>query len=200
MEDKSLLTLGHSNHDLDRFVELARSAGVEVVADVRTVPHSQYTPHFNREPLRRSLTQAGLGYVFLGVELGGRPTGHHFYDETGHVHYDRVAKSELFLAGLARLRNGAAENRVALMCSEGHPAECHRHLLISRVLLEEGFSISHVLPDETTIDAEELLASQRPEPTLFGQEEMTWRSIRLVSPNTALESSSENSEPLESTD
>ena len=71
MGDKSLLTLGHSNHDLDRFVELARSAGVEVVADVRTVPHSQYTPHFNREPLRRSLTQAGLGYVFLGVELGG---------------------------------------------------------------------------------------------------------------------------------
>ena len=188
----TVLTIGHSNHDRERFAELVASADIEVIADVRTAPFSQYTPHFNQDPLKRSLAESKVGYVFLGRELGGRPTGGDFYDDEGHVFYDKVAATDLFRAGMDRLLAGAETHRVALMCGEGHPSECHRHLLVARVLVEEGVKVEHLLADGDTLDASELLQSQRPEPTLFGQEEMSWRSIRLVLPNTPQRTSSES--------
>ncbi len=33
-----ILTIGHSNHSLDGFLALLTGAGVEMVADVRTLP------------------------------------------------------------------------------------------------------------------------------------------------------------------
>ena len=37
-----------------------------------------------------------LVYVFLGQELGGRPKGSQYYDDEGHVYYDKVAQTDLF--------------------------------------------------------------------------------------------------------
>ncbi len=179
-----LLSVGHSNHSLEDFVELLRRVGVEVLVDVRSVPVSAYLPHFNQEPFRRSLKSANIGYVFLGEELGGRPNGIKFYDSDGRVRYDLVAKSSKFREGLKRLTNGAKGYRTAMMCSEGHPDKCHRHLLIARVLDGLDISVTHVLPDGSTRSAAELLEAHRPIPTLFGQEEQSWISIQSVLPNT----------------
>jgi len=187
----TVLTVGHSNHDAESFLNLLESADVEVLADVRTAPYSAYSNQFNQDPLKVLLKDRGIGYVFLGRELGGRPTGDEFYDEDGFVFYDRVAETGLFRSGLDRLLTGASDRRVALMCSEGHPAECHRHLMISRVLVEqESVDVEHVLPDGSILTAAELFEEQRPPVNLFGQEEMTWKSIRSVSRNTPLSSSS----------
>ncbi len=183
-------TIGHSNHDLGTFVELLRAAGIDAVADVRSAPWSRYAAQFNQEPLRTGLADAGITYAFLGHELGGRPTDPDCYGSDGHVLYDVVATKPWFRAGLERLRRGAAERHVAVMCSEGDPADCHRHRLIARVLTAEGAEVVHLLPDHTTITAAELFERQRPPVTLFGEQEMTWRSVRSVSPATAQRSSS----------
>ena len=189
-ESIEILSIGHSNHTEEKFLELLRATRVEVVADVRSVPISAYCPHFNQERLRQTLDDAGIGYVFLGDELGGRPDGDKYYDEDNRVRYDAVAESDIFRRGLERLLEGAKKYRVAMMCSEGSPAQCHRHLLISRVLEIQGVSVTHVLPDGSTQSAVEILEADQPPPSLFGQEEQPWISIQSVSRSTPPRSSS----------
>src|SRR5947209_5869026 len=131
-----LFSVGHSNHPLEKFIELLRSQQIEVLADVRSHPFSRFAPHFNGPSLAGALEAAGIRYLFLGKELGGRPVGEEFYDEEGRVLYNRLAASPLFRSGVERLRSGMRRYRVALMCSEENPDVCHRHLLIGRVLAD----------------------------------------------------------------
>ena len=166
-EPAPIWSIGHSNHDAHRFVDLVRGAGVEMIADVRSQPFSRFNPHFNREPLRAALLEAGIDYVFFGEELGGRPPEPGFYDDAGHVRYDKVAASDRFRADLQRLVNRSHEFRVAMMCSEGDPAGCHRHLLIARALPAEGIPVTHVRPDGTTLTDVDLAAASKTQSTLF---------------------------------
>src|SRR5690349_2419184 len=66
----TVLTIGHSTHPLDEFIDLLRAHGVTRVVDVRTVPRSSHNPQFNKTSLPRSLKKAGLGYVHM-PGLGG---------------------------------------------------------------------------------------------------------------------------------
>ena len=106
--------------------------------DVRSQPYSSYSKHFCEAPLRRLLKEAGLAYLFMGRELGGRPPEPEFYDEDGHVLYGELAATERFGQGLRRLVDGATRYRVAVMCSEENPISCHRRRLITRALRETG--------------------------------------------------------------
>lgn len=185
-------SIGHSNHSIERLIELLDQHEVRVVADVRTAPFSRYSVHFNREQLSASLRRHEVGYVFLGRELGGRPDGDQYYDDEGHVRYDRLSQSPLFLAGLERLRRGAAEQRVAMLCSEGDPRQCHRHLLIARVLDSLGVQVVHIEPDgSTTTYVDAAIATPTPLALFDGEEESQWRSPLSVSRDTEQSRSSE---------
>lgn len=188
-----MFSIGHSNHDVSAVVQLLHGNHIDVVADVRTSPFSRYSPQFNQESLTRTLRSNGVEYVFLGRELGGRPEGNQFYDDEGHVRYDRLSKSPLFAAGLERLLRGAATHRVAMLCSEGDPAQCHRHLLIARVLDERGVPVTHILSNGTT--ATYTTVAERT-PTQFGlfdvEEEHLWRSPLSVSRSTQPSPSSDD--------
>lgn len=142
-----VLTLGHSNHPPEAFVSLLVRHGVDEVIDVRSAPYSRYAPQFNHEGLQRMLDDIGIGYTYLGGELGGRPTDRACYDADGRVRYDLVAETDLFDDGIRRVIRASDERRIALLCTEKEPLECHRTLLISRVLHERGVSIAHILAD-----------------------------------------------------
>ena len=60
--------------------------------------------------------------------------------------YDRLANTDLFDDGIRTLMRVAENRRVAVMCSEGEPLDCHRALLIARVLWERGVVVEHILP------------------------------------------------------
>jgi uncharacterized protein (DUF488 family) len=94
--------------------------------------------------------------LFLGKELGGRPESSEFYDAEGFVLYSRIAESPLFLEGIERLITGITTYRVALMCGEENPANCHRRLLVGRVLAKRGVSVRHIRGDGTVQDEDEL--------------------------------------------
>jgi uncharacterized protein (DUF488 family) len=184
----SIISVGHSNHPTAAFLALLHEHGVDVLCDVRSHPASAYAHQFNEPQLRADIEAAGLRYVFLGHQLGGRPLGDDYYDDDGHVRYDRVAESAEFLAGIRRIEREASERRVAMMCSEEDPAGCHRRLLVARVLETRGVEVRHVRADgrvqtETEIAAEDVerkLGSQR---TLFDVVGAApWRSIRSVLP------------------
>jgi uncharacterized protein (DUF488 family) len=139
-----ILTVGHSSHSPERFIALLRGAGVTAVADVRSAPYSRHAPQFNRDPLRDDLGRAGIAYVFLGRELGGRPAEREFYAD-GVADYEKMAQAPAFAEGLERVIEGAQSHRIALMCSERDPLTCHRCLLVGRALKERGARVSHLL-------------------------------------------------------
>ncbi len=185
-------TVGHSNHSLERFLDLLMAHGIAALADVRTAPFSRFSPQFNRDHLKRVLREAHVEYVFLGRELGGRPTGDEFYDDEGHVRYDRLAESPLFLEGIRRLVEGAQGRRVTMMCSEADPAQCHRHLLIAHVLNDLGVRVEHIESDGST-SSYSMVAQRTPiQEVLFDEERTQWRSPRSVLRDTAPSHSSDD--------
>ena len=141
-----VLTIGHSTHSIEHFVALLRSHGVTAIADVRSQPLSRYAPQFNRAELAASLRQSDLQYVFLGRELGARSKDPNCYID-GRVQYARLALTDDFRAGLARIVSGAQNERIALMCTEKDPLDCHRTVLVARRLADEGVRISHIRAD-----------------------------------------------------
>lgn len=144
--DRRFLTIGHSTHTIDRFIDLVRNAEVTAIADVRSTPSSRFTPQFNRDALRRSLDAVGVGYVFLGAELGARSPDPDCYVD-GVVQYDRLASSDAFKSGIERLLTGIEREQIALLCTEQDPLDCHRTVLVSRVLRERGADVGHIRSD-----------------------------------------------------
>lgn len=143
MEPHQIFTIGHSTLSIDAFLSALTVNGVNAVADVRSAPFSRFNPVFNRDSLKRELKMRGIHYVFLGKELGGRPADPACY-ENGRASYSRMAQTGLFKAGLDRVIQGSISHRIALMCSEGDPLNCHRTLLIARALCERGLAVVHI--------------------------------------------------------
>lgn len=141
-----VFTIGHSIHSLEAFVALLTQHDVTALVDVRSVPFSRFNPQFNKDSLERDLKAQGIKYVFLGRELGARSDDPACY-EKGRVQYARIAQTAVFQNGLDRVMDGATRYRLALMCAEKDPLECHRTLLVARALVERGVCVDHILAD-----------------------------------------------------
>ena len=141
-----LYTVGHSVHPIDHFIDILKLNGVEAVADVRSSPYSKFTPQFNREPLKRSLLEHGIQYVFLGEELGARRDESECY-ENHKVIYRKVADLPTFKSGVSRLREGAEKMKVAIMCAEKDPLTCHRTVLVTHFTRDLFSDTMHILED-----------------------------------------------------
>jgi uncharacterized protein (DUF488 family) len=146
-------TVGHSTHHIDVLLELLAGQGITAVADVRSSPFSRLAPQFNRENLAASLRAVGIQYVFLGQQLGARPQDPGCYVE-GRVQYSRLAELPTFHAGIERVLGGAQRFRLALMCAEKDPLDCHRTILIARELVARGVVVKHILADGSIEDHE----------------------------------------------
>lgn len=158
-----LLSVGHSQHTLERFLALLREAGVTALADVRSSPFSRRHPQFNGPDLASALRETDIAYVYLGDQLGGRPRDRDVYDAEGQVDYELVRATAPFQSGLERLLRGAEEFRVAMMCSEEDPLDCHRGLMITPALGERGILPGHLRKDgrvETTPEMEARLLAE----------------------------------------
>jgi len=146
-----IFTIGRSNHGFARFAELLNGAGIETVIDVRSQPVSRWVPHFNRTALESALAALGIGYVFLGRELGGRPADPELRRK-GKPDYAAMAQAPSFRSGIERVIEMRNDKRIALMCAERDPADCHRFMLIGRELAAHGRSVAHILADGTLED------------------------------------------------
>ena len=196
--DARLYSIGHSNHALERFVDLLRQHRIEVLVDARSHPYSKFAPHFDAPSLKEAVIAAGIKYLSMGKELGGRPDGDEFYDAEGHVLYWRVAESHLFLDGIARLEKGITKYHVAIMCSEEDPSACHRRLLVGRVLETRGVQLEHIRGDgriqtEAELRAEEERRRANGQIGFFDKppQEKAWRSIQSVLQRGRRQTSSE---------
>jgi uncharacterized protein (DUF488 family) len=196
---RTIWTVGHSNHPLQELLDLLGQHQISLLVDVRSSPFSRHASQFNREAIAHALRARAIEYLFLGDLLGGRAEGGQFYDPEGYVRYDRLAQSPQFQQGIERLLQEIRTSRVALMCGEEDPTNCHRRLLIGRVLRGLGVAVMHIraagpAQTEEEVAAEETFRKTKGQLTLFdleGPDE--WKSTRSVSPGKAPPNSSKSS-------
>ncbi len=157
MSKQPLYSIGHGNRKVEDFLALLREYAIEYLIDVRSQPYSKFNPKFNQSDLKTFLEYHGVGYVFMGDSIGGRPKDTSCYDNEGKVDYDVVKTKDFFIQGVQRLKTAYNKNiNVVIMCSESKPCECHRSKLIGRVLDVEGIVLKHIdekgrLKDQTSV-------------------------------------------------
>lgn len=142
-----IYTIGYGTRDIDEFMRCLMNHKIDYVVDVRSVPFSSRRPEFSRDALRARLKEVGIGYAFMGDQLGGRPDDDGCYVD-GRVDYAKLGKRDYYLAGIDRLRRALEHDyRLCIMCSEGHPDQCHRSKLIGQSLAERGIEVYHIGAD-----------------------------------------------------
>ncbi|ODU50159.1 MAG: hypothetical protein ABS92_03910 [Thiobacillus sp. SCN 63-374] len=146
MDKTTVFTVGHSTHPIEAFIALLKQHGITALADVRSAPYSRFNAQFNKDALERVLKEQGIKYVFVGKELGARSEDPSCY-KNGRVRYPLLARTALFRQGIERVLKGSQDYRIALMCAEKEPLECHRTLLVARALDDMGVPIQHILAD-----------------------------------------------------
>lgn len=152
---QSIYSIGHSNHSVERFIQLLVENRITAVADVRSSPVSRFSPQFDSSALKNSLREHNCAYVFLGRELGGRPKSTKLYTD-GAADYELMTQTREFAKGIARLLEGSKTHRIAIMCSESDPLDCHRCLLVGRSLSIKGINTVHILSDGQKISQLEI--------------------------------------------
>ena len=148
-------TIGHSNHSARRFVDLLQGAGIDCVADVRSTPFSRRNPQFSQKALTASLKDVGIEYWFLGDALGARPKDPECY-EGGKASYTRIAATPAFQEAIQELIDESHAKRIALMCAEKEPLDCHRTILVGRALAQRDTELAHVHADGRIESQDEL--------------------------------------------
>ena len=158
---RTIFTIGHSTRSFDEFAALLRSAGVDLVLDVRRFPGSRRQPQFNRENLSGALRSLGIGYAHL-PDLGGRRTSERsthnlFWRNKSFRAYADYMGSDGFQTALGQVLVAAETRTPALMCAEAMPWRCHRQL-IADALVARGARVRHLL-GEGRVDAHALNAA-----------------------------------------
>jgi uncharacterized protein (DUF488 family) len=154
---KVIFTVGHSNYEPDKFIRILKNHSIEMLIDVRSAPYSKYCPQFNKDVIEQILINNGLKYLFLGSELGARPKDENCY-LSGKVSFEKLKDSEPFKKGILSVLEQSSDYKLALMCSEKEPINCHRAILISRVLEQQGHTVKHIIDENELLDHKELEA------------------------------------------
>lgn len=137
----TIFTVGHSTRSIEDFVALLKGFGIEVLADIRTIPRSRHNPQFNADTLKATLEREGISYIGM-PGLGGlrRPkknspnTGWRNEGFRGFADYMQTPEFEHALESLIEL---GTNRRTAIMCAEAVPWRCHRSLVADALAVRE---------------------------------------------------------------
>lgn len=152
-----LYTIGHTHHTINRFLELLDKYKVDYLMDVRSVPYSRYAEQFNREALKNIMDKTSVKYVFMGNYFGARQQNTDLYNKAGYLDFEKVRNYQPFVMRVDNIILGLEKgNNIALMCTEKHPIDCHRAILIARAFELKGISIKHILEDGSCLTQYEL--------------------------------------------
>jgi len=134
MQEKCIYSIGHSNRNVEEFIELLKKYGIQTIIDVRRFPTSKIK-EYKKENLKKILNENEINYIHL-ENLGGFRGG-----------YKKWMESQEWKRAFELLKEIAMKKTTAFLCSERLPFHCHRRH-IARKLFEEGWRIIHILNDE----------------------------------------------------
>jgi len=125
----TVFTVGYEDFQIDKFVEFLRGKKIEEVADVRKNPVSR-KKGFSKNKLAAALAGAGISYLHYG-DLGV-PKAWRDQNKDHKLSRERMFKkyeTEILprqTAALSHLMTEIKAKKVALLCFESEPTECHR--------------------------------------------------------------------------
>lgn len=158
MLETTIYSIGHGNKTINDFITELKSFDIEYLLDIRSKPYSKWNPQFNQAILESVLKEYGIIYVFVGDTLGGLPEDRTCYDRDGKVVYDFIKEKDFFKEGLNRLTIANDKKiRLAIMCSESKPEECHRSKLIGQELLKKEISLQHIVSEKSVKSQETVM-------------------------------------------
>lgn len=159
MKATTIYSIGHGSKKIENFIAELKSYDILFLLDIRSKPFSKWNPQFNQNELKFILEENGIKYVFVGDTLGGLPEDRSCYDYNGKVVYDLIKEKDFFKEGLERLTNANKKHiKLAIMCSESKPEECHRSKLIGQELLRKNISLKHIVSDKIVKSQEIVMA------------------------------------------
>jgi len=144
-----IFTIGHSTDSLDYFIGLLASNQIDTIVDVRSVPYSRFVSQFNKDRLAIFLKKNNVNYIPMGEYLGARYEDKELLFEDGKVNFSKVINTKRFQEGITRIESGIKKGyKIALMCSEKNPIECHRFCLVSYFLHQRGYMVNHIIGED----------------------------------------------------
>ncbi len=167
----SIYTAGHGARTIDALLALLGAAKIGVLVDVRLRPVSRRYPHFSQRQLGEALDEHAIEYVFEGRALGGfrepGPNCRHsaLASDAFRGYAEQMATPE-FRAAADRVLARAAGARLAVLCAERFPVDCHRNLLADHFatrgaevihLIDPGQLYAHVVHPALRRDGEHLI-------------------------------------------
>jgi uncharacterized protein (DUF488 family) len=145
----TLFTIGYEGIDIQRFVTTLVNVGIEVVADVRAIPHSR-KPGFGRNTLPAKLAEVGIRYQHF-LDLGDPKEGRDAAKAGDYDRFRRVFSAHLMTASaqasLLDLASLAESSSTCLLCFERNPQVCHRSIIASR-LSERNMEVFDLYGDD----------------------------------------------------
>lgn len=148
--ESTLYSVGHGTRTAEAFVSLLGSFAIQHLVDIRSHPGSRRYPHFDQEPLRESVGQAGISYTWFSALGGLRREGlgsnspHRALTSPGFRNYADHMDSTAFTAAVKQLLRLAGVGLTCFMCAETTPQRCHR-LLLSDYLFVQRVQVIHIL-------------------------------------------------------
>ena len=145
-----IFTIGYGGRETNEFIALLNQFEIDTLVDVRSQPYSRYAPDFNKERLSAILNRSRIAYQFMGNSLGGRP------DDSGCYTYSPQRKKKLLDArkcetrdfyqhGISQLKRALSSGRrIAIMCSELEPHDCHRGYVLGKTLDDDETAVVHI--------------------------------------------------------
>ena len=174
---KKLYTIGHSTYQIDYFISILNRNKINTIVDVRSVPYSSFASQYNRDGLKFYLKERGINYIFMGNLLGAKHSDKTLLFSDGKVDFSKVQKNIKFQYGIIRLERGISKGyNISLMCSEKEPFDCHRFVLISKILTQQGVDINHIYPDK-------IVSQKELEIQLLNKYSKKIPKVNLFSPN-----------------
>jgi uncharacterized protein (DUF488 family) len=143
-----ILTIGHSTHSIDEFLQTLAAHGVEQLIDVRTIPKSRRNPQFHQESLAESLERSHIGYQHMpglgGLRHARKDSINSGWKNASFRGYADYMQTPGFGESLGQLINAAEDRRTVIMCAEAVPWRCHRSL-IADALAARGIVVEHIM-------------------------------------------------------
>ena len=143
-----VFTIGHSNYEVERLIDMLRYYNINCVVDIRGTPYSKYNVQYNKETIRDTLIKEGFVYIYMAKEFAAKRENKVSYNKEGYSDFEKVIYEEEFKNGIERLKNGCKKGyRIALLGAMQDPIRCHRSILVGRELVQHGFNVKHILDD-----------------------------------------------------
>ena len=141
-----IFAIGHSNYPYDKLINMIKKYDINCVVDIRETPYSKYNIQYNKEAFNESLRNSGFLYIYMGKEFGAKRTNKDVYTQEGYADFEKVAKEDIFLNGIERLKKGCQMGyRIVLLGAMQEPIRCHRSILVGKVLNKEGFDVKYIM-------------------------------------------------------